>query len=292
MGFSRQGRGPAEVDDGKMCVLMDDYVRAETSGTRSEQELQQVAKQSEALFRVVDEDQCGFIGPNSFLRLCEMQFFLKVNEWEDRKPVHDEGSGHIIGGILYSFSRSCRFFARKPSFELCVLGLILSDACLCIAEVLSDDRGMKGAYEFWIVLNCFYLLELLIRFSAFGFDEIFGDLIKTTETLVILISMPLSITEGNAQGLILLRVVRFFYVLNGISIFRPVLYWIHRIQKACRNAGAYMLVALSALFAVRKYTDRKLFACAVHSRVDHRSLHVCLSRDASLAVPLIIIMID
>ena len=238
--------GGARPPGAAMLVRMDDYVRAEAGGARGQRECDRARTQAQALFAVVDERRLGAVGPEDFLRLCEMQFFLRVTEREERGEPEAHGGAPL--GVWDSLSRSCRRFARESSFEMAVLALILSDACLCVAEAVGDG-DMRGAEEFWIVLNVAYLLELLVRFTAFGFEGVCGDMIKTTETLVILVSLPLSIVEGNAQGLILLRVVRFYSVLNGISLFRPVLYWIHRIQKATRNAGAYMLVALSALFA-------------------------------------------
>ena len=201
------------------------------------------AKQAETLFRIVDEECTGQIGPEAFLHLCELQCFvilkkkqkaskrcqkaLGLQTWDDGDDEKSREGGDTITSSLAnayeSLRESCLLLALRPEFEASILFVLLADLILCIAEQASctATQRLEGASEARIVLSCLYVVEVIIRYLAFGWKDIFGNMLKSIETIIIIACLPLTITwQSESQALIMLRIVRFIYVFNYISVFK------------------------------------------------------------------------
>ena len=232
-------------DDSGMWVAREDYVRSEKEasmyGLSMTKDLQ--AKQAETLFRIVDEECTGQIGPEAFLHLCELQCFvilkkkqkaskrcqkaLGLQTWDDGDDEKSREGGDTITSSLAnayeSLRESCLLLALRPEFEASILFVLLADLILCIAEQASctATQRLEGASEARIVLSCLYVVEVIIRYLAFGWKDIFGNMLKSIETIIIIACLPLTITwQSESQALIMLRIVRFIYVFNYISVFK------------------------------------------------------------------------
>ena len=150
---------------------------------------------------------------------------MKKNSFSGSAENHGAGMSAFDSwkASFLSTREACYAIAMRPEFEASILFVLLADLLLCIAEQssCSATETLEGAFEARIVLSSLYVMEVIIRYLAFGWKDIFGNILKSVETIIIIACLPLTIVlHTESQGLFMLHIVRFIYVFNYVSIFQ------------------------------------------------------------------------